>query len=77
MIEEPAFYPWLTGRQNLQVLGATGSRSSARQMDAREIARVLGLTGLTTPQPGRSGRIRKACASASALPQRCSAGRRC
>ena len=24
MIEEPAFYPWLTGRQNLQVLAATG-----------------------------------------------------
>jgi ABC-2 type transport system ATP-binding protein len=47
MIEEPAFYPWLTGRQNLQVLGATSSRSCAGQMDAREIASVLGLTGLT------------------------------
>jgi ABC-type multidrug transport system ATPase subunit len=47
MIEEPAFYPWLNGRQNLQVLGATSSRSSAGQIDASEIARVLGLTGLT------------------------------
>jgi ABC-2 type transport system ATP-binding protein len=47
MIEEPAFYPWLTGRQNLQVLGATSSRNSAGQIDAREIARVLGLTGLS------------------------------
>ena len=24
MIEEPAFYPWMTGRGNLEVLGATG-----------------------------------------------------
>jgi len=24
MIEDPAFYPWLTGRQNLQVLAAAG-----------------------------------------------------
>jgi len=47
MIEEPAFYPWLTGRQNLQVLGATSGGRSAVQIDAGEIARVLGLTGLT------------------------------
>lgn len=47
MIEEPAFYPWLTGRQNLQVLGATAGGSCAMRIDAREIARVLGLTGLT------------------------------
>jgi ABC-2 type transport system ATP-binding protein len=43
MIEEPAFYPWLTGQQNLQVLGATsGCRTSTA-----EITRVLGLTGLS------------------------------
>src|SRR5215470_15672480 len=47
MIEEPTFYPWLTGRQNLQVLGATSGSSSIGQIDAHEIARVLGLTGLT------------------------------
>jgi ABC-2 type transport system ATP-binding protein len=47
MIEEPTFYPWLTGRENLQVLGATSGGSSAGQIDGREIARVLGLTGLS------------------------------
>jgi ABC-2 type transport system ATP-binding protein len=41
MIEDPAFYPWLTGRQNLQVLAATSSG-----FPAAEIARVIGLTDL-------------------------------
>jgi ABC-type multidrug transport system ATPase subunit len=41
MIEEPAFYPWLTGRQNLQVLAATSGG-----FPATEIARVIGLAGL-------------------------------
>jgi len=41
MIEEPAFYPWLTGRQNLQVLAATSGGCPAA-----EIARVIGLTDL-------------------------------
>jgi ABC-2 type transport system ATP-binding protein len=42
MIEEPAFYPWLTGRQNLQVLAATGGRGHA----PAECDRVLKVTGL-------------------------------
>jgi ABC-2 type transport system ATP-binding protein len=42
MIEEPAFYPWLTGRQNLQVLAATGGGCAAA-----EFGRVLGVTGLS------------------------------
>ena len=42
MIEEPAFYPWLTGRQNLQVLAASGGGCAAA-----ESGRVLGITGLT------------------------------
>jgi ABC-2 type transport system ATP-binding protein len=41
MIEEPAFYPWMTGRVNLEVLGAT-SGGCARG----EVARVLSLAGL-------------------------------
>jgi len=41
MIEEPAFYPWLTGRQNLQVLAAAGGGCAAA-----EFGRVLGVTGL-------------------------------
>jgi ABC-2 type transport system ATP-binding protein len=39
MIEEPAFYPWLTGRQNLQVMAGGGCA-------AAEFSRVLGVTGL-------------------------------
>ncbi|MGN6791617.1 MAG: ABC transporter ATP-binding protein [Streptosporangiaceae bacterium] len=47
MIEEPAFYPWLTGRQNLQVLGATCGGARGGHADAHEVARVIGLTGLS------------------------------
>jgi ABC-2 type transport system ATP-binding protein len=42
MIEEPAFYPWLSGRANLQVLA--GSRGGC---PAREISRVLDVVGLS------------------------------
>ncbi len=31
MIEEPAFYPWMTGRVNLEVLGATGGGCGPRR----------------------------------------------
>ena len=41
MIEEPAFYPWMTGRVNLEVLGATGGGCVPG-----EVARVLSLVGL-------------------------------
>jgi len=42
MIEEPAFYPWLSRRQNLQVLAATGGGCAEA-----EFGRVRGLTGLS------------------------------
>ena len=42
MIEEPAFYPWMTGRVNLEVLGATGGGCAPG-----EVARVLRLAGLS------------------------------
>jgi ABC-2 type transport system ATP-binding protein len=42
MIEEPAFYPWLTGRQNLQVLAAEGGGCAAS-----EFGRVLEVSGLS------------------------------
>jgi ABC-2 type transport system ATP-binding protein len=42
MIEEPAFYPWMTGRVNLEVLGATGGGCVPG-----EVARVLRLAGLS------------------------------
>jgi ABC-2 type transport system ATP-binding protein len=42
MIEEPAFYPWLTGLQNLQVIAATGGGCAVA-----EFSRVLEVTGLS------------------------------
>jgi ABC-2 type transport system ATP-binding protein len=42
MIEEPAFYPWMSGRANLEVQAAT----AGRRPDRAEVSRVLGLTGL-------------------------------
>lgn len=42
MIEEPAFYPWLSGRTNLQVLAETRGGCPAG-----EIARVLEAVGLS------------------------------
>jgi ABC-2 type transport system ATP-binding protein len=41
MIEEPAFYPWMTGRDNLTVLGASGGGCAPG-----EVTRVLRLAGL-------------------------------
>jgi ABC-2 type transport system ATP-binding protein len=42
MIEEPAFYPWMSGRGNLEVLAAT----AGGRPDRAEVSRVLGLAGL-------------------------------
>jgi ABC-2 type transport system ATP-binding protein len=42
MIEEPAFYPWLTGRQNLQVIAWEGGGCAVT-----ELSRVLDATGLS------------------------------
>ena len=42
MIEEPAFYPWLTGQQNLRVSGWTGGGCSDS-----EVSRVLAATSLS------------------------------
>jgi ABC-2 type transport system ATP-binding protein len=42
VIEEPAFYPWLSGRANLQVLAKTRGGCPAK-----EISRVLDVVGLS------------------------------
>ncbi len=42
MVEEPAFYPWLSGRENLQVLLDTGAEAGGEA-----VAEALDTTGLT------------------------------
>ena len=42
MVEEPAFYQWLSGRANLEVAAAT----SGHRPDAADVSRVLGRAGL-------------------------------
>ena len=44
MVEEPAFYPWLTGRRNLDLLALCGARLPAR---GEEISAALDRAGLT------------------------------
>jgi ABC-2 type transport system ATP-binding protein len=44
MIEEPAFYPWLTGRRNLDLLALSGARLQA---GGEEVAAALDRVGLT------------------------------
>jgi ABC-2 type transport system ATP-binding protein len=44
MIEEPAFYPWLSGRRNLDLLALSGARLPAR---GEEISAALDRVGLT------------------------------
>jgi ABC-2 type transport system ATP-binding protein len=44
MIEEPAFYPWMSGRANLEVLAAT----SGRRPDRTEVGSVLERVGLAS-----------------------------
>jgi ABC-type multidrug transport system ATPase subunit len=48
MIEEPAFYSWMSGRANLEVLSATGGGSPPG-----EVPRVLGLVGLGDAGAGK------------------------
>jgi ABC-2 type transport system ATP-binding protein len=49
MIEEPAFYPWLTGRRNLEVLALSGPALSGPALSGAgdPIAATLDRTGLT------------------------------
>ena len=47
MIEEPAFYPWLTGRRNLEVLALSGPRLPGETAIDAALERV-DLTGVAS-----------------------------
>src|SRR5262249_28198062 len=46
MIEEPAFYPWLTGRRNLDLLALSGARLPARDEAVAAALDRVGPTGV-------------------------------
>jgi ABC-2 type transport system ATP-binding protein len=69
MIEEPAFYPWLTGRRNLDLLALSGARLPARAIPAA-LDRV-GLTGVADRKvKGYSQGMRQRLGLAAALLRR-------
>ena len=72
IVEEPRFYPHLTGRENLRIVAAV------RGPEVRErIAPALARVGLSDRADERSSATRSACASASAWPAACSPTRCC
>jgi ABC-2 type transport system ATP-binding protein len=69
MIEEPAFYPWLTGRRNLDLLALSGARPPARAIPA--VLDRVGLTGVADRKvKGYSQGMRQRLGLAAALLRR-------
>ena len=72
MVEEPAFYPWMSGRRNLEILADEGAR-----VPAGAVARgARGWPGSPPLADRRSRPTPKACASASDWPPPWCAGPR-
>ena len=69
MIEEPAFYPWLTGRRNLDLLALSGAQPPARAIPA--VLDRVGLTGVADRKvKGYSQGMRQRLGLAAALLRR-------
>jgi ABC-2 type transport system ATP-binding protein len=51
LIESPAFYPYLSGRENLRVLAATGAPTTRTRID--EMLELVGLTDRAADRVGR------------------------
>ncbi len=51
LIESPAFYPYLTGRENLRVLGATGAAPAKGRVD--EVLNLVGLSDRANDKASR------------------------
>src|SRR5215467_13673974 len=68
MIEEPAFYPWLTGRRNLDLLALSGARLPARGEAVAAALDRVGLTGVADRKvKGYSQGMRQRLGLAAAL----------
>jgi ABC-2 type transport system ATP-binding protein len=71
MIEEPAFYPWLTGRRNLDLLALSGARLQARGEEVAAALDRVGLTGVADRKvKGYSQGMRQRLGLAAALLRR-------
>jgi ABC-2 type transport system ATP-binding protein len=71
MIEEPAFYPWLTGRRNLDLLALSGARRPARGEEISDALDRAGLTGVADRKvKGYSQGMRQRLGLAAALMRR-------
>jgi ABC-2 type transport system ATP-binding protein len=71
MIEEPAFYPWLTGRRNLDLLALSGERRPARGEEISAALERAGLTGVADRKvKGYSQGMRQRLGLAAALMHR-------
>jgi ABC-2 type transport system ATP-binding protein len=71
MIEEPAFYPWLTGRRNLDLLALSGARLPARGEAVAAALDRAGLTGVADRKvKGYSQGMRQRLGLAAALLRR-------
>ena len=71
MIEEPAFYPWLSGRRNLDLLALSGARLPARGEEISAALDRVGLTGVAHRKvKGYSQGMRQRLGLAAALLRR-------
>jgi branched-chain amino acid transport system ATP-binding protein len=71
MIEEPAFYPWLTGRRNLDLLALSGARLQAGGEELAAALDAVGLTGVADRKvKGYSQGMRQRLGLAAALLRR-------
>jgi ABC-2 type transport system ATP-binding protein len=71
MIEEPAFYPWLSGRRNLDLLALSGARLPARGEEISAALDRVGLAGVAHRKvKGYSQGMRQRLGLAAALLRR-------
>ncbi len=77
LIDGPAFYPWLSGRQNLWRIDAAGSDAHRSTRRARVSTTHWRVSGSPRLEPSATRRTHSACANGWVSPTRCCARARC